>query len=638
MVQYIYEKYNANFNSGYYYASQTSSNNYPAGSSYSFSGYSGYSIVNGNFVGSGSAAYAWPVSGSVYNGSGSSFSQTTTSGGTTTITNYSIYYSGSYYSQGTRIGQVFAEDGSLPANGQHSDGFYYVRRYVATPPTVITPNGGEVWNNAQTITWSNSQTGLKYRIEISKNNGQSWTVLVAETAVDATSYTHNFLNESEANLAKIRVTGINNGLFTISDESNGVFAIQHNVAPFTPALLEPIGIKKNVENIIRFVWKHNDTDAQSKAEIRIREQGTLVWLEEQTVIGSQQETYALVDAGIAPANVEWQVRTYDQQNLVSPWSNIGVFTVGFPTAEPVITTPLISVSTSRPIIEWTSPAQVAYQIVITDVGNVVLWDTGEITSTIKSRTSGVDFINGATYRINVRTKDAGGIFSDYVQSEVITAYTPPAKSIVTVFDGNGLISFNIEMPTPTGTQPSVTSHEVYKRINNVWMRIATGVNTAFNDYHVRSGQEYEYYVKALGDNDTSVNSDIVSQTITLNGSWIHAIQDAGATLQYFQYNGTGYEDSFEPESAVLKFAGRTRPVVHFGAYEDYSLTVTIQSVEGMSDMDVLRSFTRNREAIVYRDGDGNLIVGYLLSLVTSKEYRVSSATITIVETDFTEGV
>ena len=601
MVQYIYEKFNSTFNSGYYYASQTSSNNYPAGSSYSFSGYSGYSIVNGNFVGSGSAAYAWPTSGSVYNGSGSSFSQTSTSGGTTTITNYSIYYSGSYYSKGSRIGQVFAEDGTLPANGQHSDGYYYERKYPASPPTVLTPNGGEVWNNMQTITWSNSQAGLKYKVEISKNNGQSWSTILAESAVDATSYSHNFLNESQSNLAKIRVTGINNGLLTMSDESNGVFTIQHNVAPTIPTLIEPVGVKKNVENIIRFVWKHNDTDSQSKAEIRIREQGTTVWLEENTITGSAQEAYALVDAGIAPTNVEWQVRTYDQQNLVSPWSNIAVFEVAFATDEPVIISPIGTVSTSRPVIQWTSPAQTSYQLVITDVDNIVLWDTGEVVSTIKSRTSGIDFVNGATYRINVRSKDASGIFSDYAQSEVVTSYTPPAKPIVTTYTNETSIVIDWESPVPTGTEPLVLSNDIYKLVDDVWLRIAVNAARPFEDMTATSGKQETYMVQANGDNSTSSVSLAIMGTLNLESPVLSSTYDSELYMILKHMTATAKQKS--RGRTLTQFAGRSRALAEFGESEIEGYSFGWISLDRAEVEEFYRLIDR-RETLLYRDAEG----------------------------------
>lgn len=514
-----------------------------------------------------------------------------------------------------------------------------------TKPVVTFPNGGELISSNQTFTWSDASdddtptANLKYQVQLSTNNGSTWNTLIALTAAGVTSYPYVFSESINSNLCKIRVRAYDGFLYGDWDESDGVFTIAKNVAPSIPTIQSPSGNIVDVNKVVILKWMHNDlntNDSQSKADIRWRVQDATLW---NTVTSSGSEQQYIINSNVIPTGqIEWQVMTYDQASLPSPWSNVAVFSSAEATNAPVITQPTNPASVQRPVIEWTNTAQQSYQIVIEDSFGAILWDTGEVVSTVKARTVGIDLINGATYKIKLRIKDAGGLFSSFAEKTITVSYTPPAKPILTAFTANGFIALNIGIPTPTGTEPTVVSHEVYKKIGGIWTRVAYGINTEFNDYHVRSGQEYEYYAKAIAVNGTTSNSDIVSQAVTFSGSWIHTIQDAEATLQYFRYNGTGYEDAYEPESAVLKFAGRTRPVVHFGAYEDYSLTVTIQSVEGMSDMDVLRGFVRNREAICYRDTDGNLIVGYLLSLVTSKEYRVSSATITIVETDFTEGV
>lgn len=635
MVQYVYEKYNTRLAPGYYYDEQvgTSSGTRTG----SVTGATSFTRDNGSYNFIGSATIPLSSSGTLYFGGGSSLDVVSYSGENFNTTSYVLKYSDGYTEKGTFHSRFFAENGTYPTNGLHTDGFWYERKIIATPPTVIAPNGGEVWNNVQTITWSNSQVGLKYKVEISKNNGQSWSTLIAETAVDATSYSRNFLNESQSNLAKVRVTGINNGLFTMSDESNGVFSIQHNVAPLTPTLLEPIGGKKNVENIIRFAWRHNDTDSQSKAELRIREQGTTVWLEENTITGSNQETYALVDAGIAPTNVEWQVRTYDQQNLVSPWSNIAVFEVGFPTAEPVITSPIGTVSNSRPVIQWDSPTQTSYQITITDVDNVLLWDTGEVTSTSKSRTSGIDFVNGATYRINVRSKDASGIFSDYVQSEVITSYTPPAKPIVQAYKATGAISLSIEHPTPIDTQPIVLNSDVYKLIDGTWTRIAAGINGTYTDYLVKSDVSYEYRVVTFGDNDTSVVSDVAVQSIKLSGTWLH-VESNPNTSHQFKYVELGRNDNRAHDYSKRRYAGRNKPVVVFSEYEERDIQLTFTLLKRDADWQALQDIYYARQPIVYRDGRGRMLIGIIGKLPSTDAFYGNSVSVTFEEVDYREGV
>lgn len=519
-----------------------------------------------------------------------------------------------------------------------------VYEYIPRVPANLIPNGGESVFGQTNITWTSPSevtapsNELHYEVQFSANNGQTWSN-IGTTSVGVTSLTYDFSSVAETSLAKVRVRAVHGTTAGAWLTSVGVFSIKRDISPYAPINLSPAGILVDRSLVQRLSWKHNDpnpNDFQSKAEVQYRKQGVLTWTT-NTVFGANNELF--IASNTFPAGqVEWRVRTYDQGGLVSPYSTISVFTSSEPTIAPVIIRPTSVVSVPRPVIEWTGGAQQSYQVIIEDSLNVVVWDTGEVVSTIKARTVDVDLINGATYKIKVRIQDGSGLFSSFAEKSVQISFTPPPTPVVSIYEADGFIAFNIEAASPSGAQPPVESYEIYKRINDVWARVAYGVGSSFNDYHVKSGVTYEYYVKAIGTNGTTANSETVAQSTTFRGSWIHTLQDAEASLQYFRYNGTGYETYYEPESAVMKFAGRTRPVVHFGNYEEFTLTVRIQSVEGMSDMDVLRSFVRDRETVCYRDADGNLIVGHILALSVEKEYRVSSATITIVESDFNEGV
>lgn len=50
------------------------------------------------------------------------------------------------YSKGTFVADLVAEEGTYPANGRHTDGFWYVRGTLAFP--IIDVNVGGVWKEA----------------------------------------------------------------------------------------------------------------------------------------------------------------------------------------------------------------------------------------------------------------------------------------------------------------------------------------------------------------------------------------------------------------------------------------------------------------------------------------------------------
>lgn len=645
MARYIYKKYNSTPFSypPVYELQQTGSN---SGAPRSISGYPSYSYDSSTGVVTMTGTISSTTNGTRYSGGGSGVTREDTDAvGWSSVSYTSVLISsgGSGYTRGSYIGQVIAEDGTYPNNGRfNDDGFWYERIRLATPPTVTSPNGGETFDASHTITWTNSQTGLRYRVQLSLNNGSTWSTLISQTAVDATSYTYNFSNTSESSTARIRVIGVTNdadALLTDSDESNGVFTIKHNVAPTQPTNLSPSGgAVRDVNQAVTLSWRFNDANAsdyQTKAEVNYRLQGATLW--SVVNVNSSQEQYVL-SAISAIGTYEWRVKTFDRDNVESPWSNTAVFVMAEPTTAPIIVSPTTSIAVSRPNIQWTGVAQQSYQVVIEDSLGAVLWDTGEVISPNQAVTSGIDLDNGGTYTFRVRIKDSGGLFSSFASVTSSVSFTPPVKPEVTVQEGDGTITLVINSASPTGTQPITESYEVYKELDGVFTLIAYGVNTSFTDYFVASGKEYRYYVKALGDNGTTRNSDTVTGMITLDGVYIHALREPAFTSYRFKYAGVGYSDNYEPESAVMKYAGRTRPVIHYGLYADYTISRRIQSVDGMEDIDALREFVRNRETVVYRDDDGNLIVGFLRNISVNKQYRVSEAEITVIETAHREGV
>ena len=509
-------------------------------------------------------------------------------------------------------------------------------REPASAPTVTYPNGGEVVDKTHIITWNPSTdpegNRITYQVQLSLNRGQSWKTIGSN--IVGTSFAYNFSNDAETSLALIRVRAFNTYSYGQYDTSNGVFTIEHNVAPSTPSSLKPNGTVFDRTKTNKFEWKHNDSpnDVQSRADIRWRIVGTTEW--RNSVSNGPDTEYYFASLTIPNGQIEWQVRTYDAKGLVSPWSQIAVFTSAEPASAPTIISPTTTVNVPRPIVQWTSASQASYQIIVEDSLGLNVWDSGEIVSTVKARTVGVDLANGGTYRIKVRVKDGSGLFSSFNEVTVLVAYTPPAKPQLAAYKADAAIQLVITNPTPTGTQPIVLSSDIYKLIDDEWIRIATNVSSTYTDYAVASGEVYTYYAIANGATGTYTNSDRVSQSVTFKGAYIHDPLDAEFTVYKFAYNGTGAEDNFTPESVLHKYVGRRRPVAQFGTYGEYTVRVTLQAARDMTPMNRLSDFVENRMPICYRDDNGIFLYGVIQSLPKSKEYHVATADITITEVDY----
>ena len=109
------------------------------------------------------------------------------------------------------------------------------------------------------------------------------------------------------------------------------------------------------------------------------------------------------EANTFPAGtITWRVRTYDQEGLVSPYSNQVTFTSSEPSDAPIITS-ADTWNIARPTIQWSSVGQAKYQVQVLDSISAVVWDSGQITSSNKAVTVGADLVNGSTYTVKVRS-------------------------------------------------------------------------------------------------------------------------------------------------------------------------------------------------------------------------------------------
>ncbi|MCP4150641.1 MAG: hypothetical protein GY757_23040 [bacterium] len=90
-------------------------------------------------------------------------------------------------------------------------------------PTVTAPNGGESWpvGSSHNITWSSSESNDNITIQLSTNNGSSWSTITQSTSNDG-SYSWT-VPDSPSTTCLVSVEYAANGNF--SDSSDAVFAI-----------------------------------------------------------------------------------------------------------------------------------------------------------------------------------------------------------------------------------------------------------------------------------------------------------------------------------------------------------------------------------------------------------------------------
>lgn len=191
------------------------------------------------------------------------------------------------------------------------------------------------------------------------------------------------------------------------------------------------------------------------------------------------------------------------------------------------------------------------------------------------------------------------------------------------------------------TNPTVVSNEIFRRKagETSWQRIAQGIapNSVYDDYTVASGVEYEYKVKANGNNGTYAESDVSAGKVTFSGVWLHCVDDPAGTIHRFALS-SGNSDEWRTDGALLRFAGRERPVAEFGETDEGRITVNLQMLKNRGDREALQKIIRRKTTVCYRDNRGRKLFGVVFQLPSTDTFYGYTVTISVDEIDYKEEV
>lgn len=453
------------------------------------------------------------------------------------------------------------------------------------------------------------QDQLKYQIQLSSNNGSTWKDIVPLTVAGATSHNYDFINEPESALSKIRIRAYDGSIYGEWDESDGVFTIQHNQAPVMPTNLQPSSNVVDRQSVVRFSWQHNDpntSDPQSKFDLQWRKQGVANW---NTVTQSTTNTFYDMPVNALPIGaIEWQVRTYDQEGLSSPFASIVVFNAANKPEPAQFVTPVDGaiVPVANPVVQWSHPSQIEYWVrVLDESDNTVLFEEKKV-SVNKATTVKYNLANNTKYKVQVAIKDSYGLYSDFTTSNITVSYTPPALQTLTTIEDNkiGTITVHVYNPPPIGTEPTVIYNDLFRKEGNGdWIRIGTNIaaDSDFVDYTAKTETVVSYYAIAYGNNSTLRKSNTVITKVKVAHTHLSLASNPSIYVQMQKRQGSQEFNSIENEK--MQFAGRSYPMTEFGEKLernfDYSYKVFSQQ-----EMEMAKELVGYGETLLLRDNRG----------------------------------
>lgn len=231
-----------------------------------------------------------------------------------------------------------------------------------------------------------------------------------------------------------------------------------NVAPNAPTPTYPTGgVSVERAAVQRLSWAFSDSDAgdsQSKFDLQWRV-GAGAWT---TVTETTPNTFYDAPAATFPlGSVEWQVRTYDAQGVVGPWSASAFFTAASTPGLPAITAPLNGavIATGDASLTWSAPAQESYQVrrVADNAGAAdtatVYADTGEVVSNTARLAPLAFAVNNRYEHVQVRIKNSG-LWSSWASVRVQVSFTPPLSPLLVAIAMDAAAAIQALITNPLG--------------------------------------------------------------------------------------------------------------------------------------------------------------------------------------------
>ncbi|QQO40374.1 minor tail protein [Bacillus phage 268TH004] len=356
------------------------------------------------------------------------------------------------YKNGTRQGIVLYGSRSnyghaYGKTNNSNEAYFEVEGTWNTAPskvgTISSPKASTIADKSVYFDWNpatdaeQSQSSLRYQLKYF--NGSSWSSTTT-LASGITSYDWDVSNSPETSRAQMAVRAFDGELYGEWSYSD-YFTISHNRPPAKPSQLSPAGGKTiDRTSIQTFTWKHNDDGTQAGFTIAWRTiasdgtKGYWNYIPSQDGFTNSTAEYYSFGANTFPAGeIEWTVRTKDQQGLSSEYATYQRFTAGEASTAPIILFPTSGeqIPNSSIVAEWSSVDQAKYEINLLE-GSTTLWSSSG-NGAIKRLNVGYALENNKTYQLQIRIADTVyGLWSPWASTTFTTTFTPPIKPTMTI--------------------------------------------------------------------------------------------------------------------------------------------------------------------------------------------------------------
>lgn len=322
-----------------------------------------------------------------------------------------------------------------------------------------------------------TSTGVLYHIDYVAATATwgSWTVTNATALLGNNQYGCRRSAYGNSHFEILTVTG--SGPSTVTDTPQAIA-----YPPYTPTWVAPqSGAAADVASSLLLDWQFNDRDPiDTQSAYAVSRQigaGALnywrasdsTWqvAEVQNTSGTTSLTLAAAWAAASDANYTYKVKVWDSGSAASGYS-AAMIVVPSAVVNPAITSPTAAqvLTTNSVTLVWTATEQTQYRIQLWITSGAMVYDSGWVTDTpIRSVTLPYVLANGTNWTAHLQTRNLEGLASVDQTRQFTVSYTAPAvpSIVATPSPTTGVINVAVTNPTPVGSQPALTSQDVYQR-------------------------------------------------------------------------------------------------------------------------------------------------------------------------------
>jgi hypothetical protein len=391
-----------------------------------------------------------------------------------------------------------------------------------------------------------------------------------------------------------------------------------DVPPNVPTPIEPVGVFKDSQSIIRFAWIYNsDVGGDQKAF-------DLQWSDDQsdwtTISETTSNTYYDMPADTFPAgNIYWRIRTYNEYDESSGYSDAAVFySIGAPTSPAIQTVS----NECRPVVEWSAFEQQIYQVQILQ-GEAVIYDTSDMPGIFIRQYRIPVFLEDGEYSARVRIKNEYDLWSEWGSTSFSISTTKPDKPTLSI------------QRSKYGLELTIGGAQEVSYIYRDGVCIARVTGEKYFDNTVANEKEYQYFIRALSE-DGFADSDIEIGV----PSFRYGLLNTGDEVIELKHNINtvpGKNLNNTQSGTLNMYDGRKYPVPEMSSNVEQTLVLGY-FFKTYPEVEKIIEIADRKEIVLYRDKRGRKMYGKITGLAVQDIFHGHNVSITISATDYNEAV